>query len=559
VHRSLNFAFRTGIRLLVLFAAVRMISPRQAQAFMQDGTTVRLRVDTRIVEIDVSVRDSQGRPVEDLKESDFTVTDNGKARAFTIFSFNRDTSGHPPDSPAPQSDNPQTFAVRSALPPNVFTNAGASPRPPAGHSTIILLDGINGWFDNFAKARQGVLGLLDKVPADEKIALYVLVKGVGMVTLQDYTSDRSKLADAVTKFIPRGMPPAPPVPGEGSAGLIELPSPSPFGQPNAGSTYTGPVQDGFTSFREKAEAVRLAVEDVRASLNGLAENLRSLPGRKSLFWVTQGFPPSQIRDVNQSGWDKTFANLNDANIAVNTVDSNGVNGPPRFWGPGAAIVTMQQVAAKTGGHAYYYRNDLDAALALGIADSRSSYTLGFYLTRIDGKYHELKVDVDRPGLQLNYRRGYYAQNETVPNASARKSDLQAALLNPSGFADVGITARFDIVPGKPRGTLNAHLTLAPEPLSIKKTGAGYTGTVEEMFLEQDADGHEVLRFSGTKQFTIDASYKPLFDTRGVTLSQAIPLAAGAVKLLIVVRDTASGRVGSLMVPLEQVTAQGTRN
>ena len=58
MHRSLNFAFRTGIRLLVLFAAVRMISPRQAQAFMQDGTTVRLRVDTRIVEIDVSVRDS---------------------------------------------------------------------------------------------------------------------------------------------------------------------------------------------------------------------------------------------------------------------------------------------------------------------------------------------------------------------------------------------------------------------------------------------------------------------------------------------------------------------
>jgi VWFA-related protein len=404
-------------------------------------------------------------------------------------------------------------------------------------------------------ARQGVLGLLAKAPADEKIALYVLVKGVGKVTLQDYTLDRAKLAAAVTKFIPRSMPAAPPYVPEGSEGMIEMPSPD---KRDVSFNKNDLDQAGFSSVVEKEFAVRLSAEDVRAALNGFAQQLKNLPGRKSIFWVTQGFPPAQIRDGNQTGWDQTFANLNDANIEVNTVDSNGLGGPPRFWGPGA-IVTLLQVAEKTGGQAYYHRNDLDAAMASGIADSRSGYTLGFYLTKTDGKYHELKVRVDRPGLQLNYWRGYYAQNETVRSASARKSDLQAALLNPSGSADVGITARLDVVPGKPRATLNIHSTLAPEPLSIKETDAGYAGKVEEMFSELDAAGHEALRFSGTKQFMIDASYKPRFDTQGVMLSQAIPLAPGAVKLVIVVRDTASGRVGSLVIPLGQVAAQGVGN
>lgn len=198
-------------------------------------------------------------------------------------------------------------------------------------------------------------------------------------------------------------------------------------------------------------------------------------------------------------------------------------------------------------------------MASGIADSRSSYTLGFYLTEIDGKYHELKVHVDRPGLQLNYRQGYYAQSETVRDAATKKSSLESALLNPSGSSDVGITVSIAVVPGKPRGTLNAHLTLDPEPLSMKQTSAGYTGKVEEMFLELDANGHEVGRFSDTKQFTIAAAYKPKFDHNGVTLSQAIPLVASAVKLSVAVRDTASGRVGSLVIPLEQVTSQSTRN
>jgi len=521
-------------------AVCYLLSLSLAAPAMQDESALQLRADTRIVEIDVSVRDSKGKPVEDLKKPDFTVTDNGKPRAFTIFSVNRDTA------------SPAAPPVRPALPPNVFTNIGASMRPPEGHSTIILLDAMNGWFVNFVWARAGVIGLMAKVPADEKIAIYVLQNGDGLGLLQDYTVDRSQIKDALTRYIPRGMAIGPLGIGDdgermGPLGARPSATPSGPGGPPPPDASKATPREGSAKVREASEAVRL-------SLQGLAEKLRTVPGRKSVFWVTQGFPPTELRGMNQFGWDKTISALNDANIAVNTIDDNGWGGPKREKGPGA-IFAMQQIAEATGCVAYFHRNELDDEMASGIADSRRGYTLGFYLTEIDGKYHKLNVHVDRPGLELNYRQGYDAQSEAVHDLSARKSDLEAALFNPSGSAGVGITAKLDVVPGKPRATLTAHLKLDSETLSLKEVAGGWNGKIDELFLEQNAAGREVGRVSVTKVFEVGAKEKLSYDSQGAMLSQPIPIAPGAVRLSIVVRDTASGRTGSLTIPLENVVPQ----
>jgi VWFA-related protein len=538
---------RAAAGLLFLVLAFRLSPSDNARAAVQDNGTLRLRTETRLVQIDVTVRDSKGKPVEDLTKSDFTVTDNGKPRSFTIFNVNGDRSPASAPSDA-EAVKPAVLPVRPTLPPNTFTNTSSSP-PPEGHSTIILLDGISTCLDTSVWARQGVVGLMTKVPSDERIAIYVLQKGDGLGLLQDYTTDRTRLSDAVDHFIPRGLVGC--ILGvEGSEDMNEFHNvksppkraPGPGGPP--------PPNASQATSRERSEEIQRTSEAVRLSLQALAEKLRLLPGRKNVFWVTRGFPPVQLRDMNKMAWEKTFAALNDANIAVNTVDDNTLFGPPR--GFAGAISMMQQVAEETGGQAYFHRNDLDVAMASGIADSRHSYTLGFYLTEIDGNYHDLKVHVDRPGLELNYRRGYLAQTETVRDVSARKSDLAAALFNPQDATGLGITASLDVTPGKPRSMLNAHLRLDPAALSLRQSPGGWMGKVEEMFIELNAEGHEVARISETKQFQIDAAYKQTFDIQGGKLTQAIELAPGAVKLSIVVRDMASGRVGSLTIPLEKL-------
>jgi hypothetical protein len=86
-----------------------------------------------------------------------------------------------------------------------------------------------------------------------------------------------------------------------------------------------------------------------------------------------------------------------------------------------------------------------------------------------------------------------------------------------------------------------------------KRGEGWAGEIEEMLVEFNEAGHEVGRQSEKKRFEITAAQKPKFDSTGVTLMQTVSMTAGAVRLRIIVRDTASGRTGSLTVPLDQVS------
>lgn len=513
---------------------------------MQNGVT--LRTDTRVVEIDVTVRDSQGMPVNDLKKSDFTITDDGKPREFTIFNFIRASTPGPTRTPPPPL----------SLPRNTFANVGQPPLPPNAHSTVILLDAINGWLENYGLSRQAVIGMLDKVPADERIALYVISKGEGLVILQDYTTDHARLLDAVTRYIPRAMCTAPPDyeapvdPGL-PVGSLAPPATKNSAEEDAGARMKalaavtgvpGCVTPGLRSLDLRASAA----ESVRTSLSALAAQLARQPGRKSVFWVSQGFPIAVLNGETAPTWNKTFSALNDANVAVNVVDNNGIMGPKRLWG-GGAVPAMKQIADATGGRLYFDTNGLDDALAGGIADSRSTYVLGFYLTAVDGNYHELKVSVDRPGTALNYRQGYYAVDTPKPDASQKKADLSAALLNPADATAVGIEATLDIKPG----TLNLKVRLDPETLSLQPGKTGQSGKVEQLFVEFNAAGREVGRVSAATPFEIRSEDRETYENRGIVMTQSIRLAADAVKLSIVVRDTASGRVGSLAVPLNKIT------
>jgi len=83
----------------------------------------RLRTETRVVQIDVEVRDANGRPVEGLTKGDFRVGDSGKSRAIEFFSAQK-TSTEPAGEPVTPAEPPAS---------RVFTN-----RNPARSATHTL-------------------------------------------------------------------------------------------------------------------------------------------------------------------------------------------------------------------------------------------------------------------------------------------------------------------------------------------------------------------------------------------------------------------------------------
>lgn len=514
----------------VLILATAALSGVRAQSVFHS--------DTREVVVDVTVTDGKGAPVQGLTKDDFSITDEGKPRTISGFSTAPD------------------FKPISGLPANPLhppdPGTAGRPAPVGGHSTAIILDEVNSYFEDAAQARKNVLDLMAKVPADERIALYAIVRRQGLLLLQDYTTDRDALRHALEKHRPTGMRPNVGAMGQTPGGLSGFDEP-----PQDPRTHTRKAQDlkcadelglspaeaiggdqnyppwdsPLVDCSELLDAWRRNADDARLSLQRLSEQLAPLPGRKSIFWVTEAFPRWLLRGAYESAWDKTIHALNEANAAVNTIDTRGTisYGEPAT----GAISSMIQIAERTGGKAYFYRNDIDGALEQGIAASRVIYTLRFAIpdSERDKKFHVLKVKVDRPGVQVYARQGYYAGGEEQPT-DLITSKIEGAALEQKASGAAALPA-FVQVPYFYTGANRAsvHLALEMEDPSVLK------GQTEIVGITLRPDGAEASRFADT-----------IAPDAGGRYEHAFTLAAGSYKLRITVGSGASV-IGVKEVPL----------
>ena len=433
------------VRALLALVVIPLLSA-------QTGAVIH--VETREVIVDVTVTNSKNVAVRDLEKRDFTILDEGKPRAIDGFEV--------------VSEQPRLSALpASALRPAMSTGGDAA---RTGHSTAIILDEVNSFFEDALQTRGYVVDLMAKLPSDERIALYAIVRFKGLVLIQDYTSDRDALRGNLLKHIPTLMRP-----GEGG----DQPSP-PYPHKPASD------DQAKLFWRENSDMARY-------SLQALAEQLAQVSGRKSVFWVTNALNPKVVKDLGLDiGWDKTITALNEADVAVNTVDSRGLY---RFSDQVTGTVGfMRQVSDATGGNTYFNRNDVDGAIAEGVAASRVTYSLRFHLRddERDKTYHALKVKVDRPGLQLYYRQGYYAGGTEMPvDLVAGKITGQALETRAAGGNAAPLDADVQL-PYFYAGTNHANVHLTAD-----LSRAGLQGQVGIVGIALRPDGSEAARFADT--------------------------------------------------------------
>jgi VWFA-related protein len=229
-------------------------------------------------------------------------------------------------------------------------DSGPSSRAP-GRTTAIVLDGLNTAFPDQSYARDRAIQAVGRMQLDESIAILFLAPGL---RLQNFTRDRELLLGAIRGFQPN-------IPPYGLKQLIQV---------------------------------------TLAALKTLADRMSHTAGRKSIVWITGGFP--RIAAYERS-IETVLHQINEADVAVYPVDARGL-----MLGRGSNFEIMDQFAESTGGKASYNGNDVAAAIDAAIEDARSTYVIGFYLgdNERDRRFHELKVEVDRPGAVLSYRRGY---------------------------------------------------------------------------------------------------------------------------------------------------------
>ena len=426
-----------------------------------------------LITIQVRALDSHGDPVTDLRTSDFRIADDGKPQAPAFSRFLN------------------TVGLRTPLAPNQFSNRTDN---STAHSTIILFDLLNANLNQRGRSWNEIVQALQRLESGDHFYLYLLTKDASLYPIHA-VPDEAPWTKEVEPLLNRAM------------SVVNRLEP-----------------------QELLVDVNARVQATFRALKQLAGQIEPLPGRKSLVWVSQGVPISdvgldeQIRD--NTPFVRQFAEeLNSHNIPVYAVDQTTA-GISHL----GSRDTLEEISGLTGGR-WYGSDATGLAITQAVNDARATYQIGFYppAKNWDNKSHKLRVTSVRKGVLVLAREDY----ETGPTDLTRQENFENAVLAPFDDPAIGLTVTVSPSPETPQATrflINIDLAdLLLEP----------SASIELAFVDDDGSGKADA--PEKTSFTIAPSKD------GVVLTKDRVLPSTVQKVRIVVMDTRTDTVGSLTV------------
>jgi VWFA-related protein len=559
------------------------------------------RTQSNLVVVDVVVTDGHNRPVDPLAAGDFTLLEDGKQQTIKAF----------------EAHLPQTVAAPPTpkLAPGTFTNRLAV--ADGGPLNVILLDKLNTPTKDQPTLNDQLVQYLKEARPGQRVAIFGL--GTRLYLLQGFTSDPKQLLSFLQSK--KALPSTSPLLDGVEEGTDNLAVDTLEDEAYAGNLNAADMLEHLRQFIADQQAFQqqLRVRYTLDGFNALARYLANLPGRKNLLWFSGSFPLSILPDGDLK---YPFANVSDAEdefrqtvdlltrsqVAVYPVDARGLQVAPmmnaansgRSYAHHATTYsrdlnkfssrlaaeqsTMRQMAEATGGEAFVNTNGLKEATEKALELGAHYYTLAYAPTNAHwhGEFRHIKVALDRPGLTLAYRRGYYADD---PAAEAGQHHSAAAKDAPAAYDPVR-TAMMHGAPNPTEILFDAEVhpaseAVEPQPVAgnradpkIKGPFRRYLVTIHaEMSglrctdLPQnqhqcriefatnvyDADGAQINQQLNGVQVTLpEAKYLALLRSRiGYHQQISVP-AKGTYFLRIAVHDTTSGHIGALELPVAAV-------
>ncbi|HKO03835.1 MAG TPA: VWA domain-containing protein [Candidatus Acidoferrales bacterium] len=508
-----------------------------------------LRVETRLVQIGVIVRDKNGQ-VTNLTKDDFAVFDRGKPRALNFFSVEAGGGATQPAQP---------------LPPNTFSDLPQYNPGTLGSITIVLLDNLNtlygsapaiyedapGWIEDhaLANAKNHLLEFIKTLDPRDRVAIYGLRHSLHV--LCDFTNDRERLLAIVSRYDSRSI------------------TNRETAEPRATHSPAGRHLDAAVDASARMHAGILNGDRAEVTMEALREiagHVSNIPGRKNLVWLTANLPFSAA---------ELASILSRAQIAAYPVDGRGLSGHASFDKPNSdqsgdavtqgdppaplsleptGIDTMRDLAEMTGGEAFVNTNDLTGAIRKAVEDSAAVYTLGFYLEpeSADGKFHELKVTVKRPGLLVRAPKGYFAYKDDSGLKDENRKNRLAAIEGPIESSAISFTASIERTSQPPPDSLRILGSIDMNHVRLTQAGNLRQGAVDVAVVEQDQTG-KILRET-VNRIPLKMSPERYADAMksGVRFQKSLEPLAASVTLRILVQDPSTSAVGSLIIPLSEI-------
>jgi VWFA-related protein len=531
--------WRRMMALLLVWPLGGSAQAQQPQAQKPSEPGFRMRVTTEIVLVNVIARDKKGNLIRDLKQSDFSVYEDGQKQQVSSFDFEHVdellTAGG-------AGTTVTGTATAGALLGPVQTNS-----LDARDRRLMLL-----FFDFSAMEPEDI----DRAVEAGKKYLQANMQSADMVALVslatnmkldlDFTADKQKILSVLSSYN-----------GTEGQGFENGTTGNSEGAVESSGAYTADDTD-YNTF--SADRKLLALQSIMQAMG-------KIPQKKSVIYFSNGITQSGVD--NQSALRAATAAAVKANVSIYPVDVRGLSAfPPGGQAQSASLhgqsaysgasvlndlssnassqETLYTLADDTGGKAFMDTNDFSGVFKQVQKDTSAYYVLGYTSMNHlkDGHFRRLKVQVNRPDMKLEYRTGYYAGRdfEYMKNAD-REQQLEDELTAELPQTDVAVyagTAYFR--QDDSHYYLAVSLVVPGSQIPFVQEKDKDNATIDVIGVVLESGKFPLGRQRDTVKLAVDSAQQ--VRRKNVQYNTGFLLPPGGYHLKFIVRENRTGRMGS---------------
>ena len=530
-----------------------------------------IRVETNLAQTDVIVVDKKGQVVSGLKPPDFELRVDEKIQPITA--FDEVISG--------SSIEEKGLDSTPALKATAKASAAENPKQRSRPFIFFFVDDVHLSADGFTRARSLLLDFLNnQMKLNDRVAIVSTSGQIGF--LQQLTDNKSMLREAIARLAPRYDPEAMPathvIISEADANMVANHSDKGlFGYLVAATMQEYQMSNPLNAIMMVKNRVnqinqqgKIAEYLTLIALENLIRSTAPLPGRKVVFFVSDGF----VVDLKRSNGASIIQRVAERSAAVGAV-IYALDTRANVFGAAADVSRndypdfststtwrslvenkapqepLETLADQTGGRAYLNSNALADGVSEALAENASYYLLGW---RPDGKQQAGRSNIEvrvigRRDLKVRTRRRYFDLSQSQPTraqpaaTSSPENELKSALGSLYPRRDVPTTVSAVITSTDKDRALEVSMRIDGSMLSFE--GVKEPAVVDVLGAAIDDRG-----VCSTFKQKLDVPRDVAARDRFVQWKRVMPLPPGLYQVRVAVRDRRSGRVGSAMTWIE---------
>lgn len=517
---------------------------QQAAPPAQGGEdAVTFRTSAQLVVETVTVRDRNGRAVENLTARDFAVFEDGKPQRIAFVEFQK--------LPEDASSEQGAASIRADVVPRLTRTQIAAERPGEVRyrdRRLLVL-----YFDMTAmsaadqvRALRAAQQFVRTQMSSADLLAVMMYSGGAVQVLEDFTADRRHLLTTLQTLI--------------------------VGEEEWAATAGGAPPDSGAAFGQDDSEFNLFNTDRQLSaLQTASVMLGRLSEKKALIYFASGLRLNGVD--NQAQLRATLNAAVRAGVSFWPVDARGLVAEPPLGdashgSPGGIDTyngktvatsasgfqrsqdTLYALAADTGGKALLDDNDLARGIAAAQRAWSSYYVIGYYASNeeLDGRFRRIQISLNgQTAANLDYRRGYFAGKQFGKFTAADKErQLEEALLLGDPITELTVAMEVNYF------QLNRAEYFVPVAVKIpgrelalaRRHGAEHT--VIDFIGEIKEGNYTVTNLRDKVDIKLTGATAEELSSRTIAYDTGFTLLPGRYTMKFLARDAETGRIGTYL-------------